>query len=264
METDTNAATSTPMFSLRLRGSSLVHTHSIHSKVSPKTVSKPDTYFELARPSTSGWIVVYRSPVVKESVSPAWDEAVIPLQSLSPEPQSEAAVKDLNDYAVMITVYKSKKKKCKVIGSLETTVQVLLDASLAVNKMVDDNAGELQCVSIMDDESRGTFHLHARTSGSDNEMTGLISVLESYVGERENLNSERFLTNDSYDECSTITSLEDQESTILSSISISPRRTIYKFVDYVNSGLDIDFCVAIDFTSSNGDPRIPGTLHYSR
>lgn len=264
METDTNAATSTPMFSLRLRGSSLVHTHSIHSKVSPKTVSKPDTYFEMARPSTSGWIVVYRSSVVKESVSPAWDEAVIPLQSLSPEPQSEAAVKDLNDYAVMITVYKSKKKKCKVIGSLETTVQVLLDASLAVNKMVDDNAGELQCVSIMDDESRGTFHLHARTSGSDNEMTGLISVLESCVGERQNLNSERFLTNDSYDECSTITSMEDQESTILSSISISPRRTIYKFVDYVNSGLDIDFCVAIDFTSSNGDPRIPGTLHYSR
>ena len=37
-----------------------------------------------------------------------------------------------------------------------------------------------------------------------------------------------------------------------------------KFSDYVNAGLDIDLCVAIDFTSSNGDPKKPGTLHYSR
>ncbi len=34
------------------------------------------------------------------------------------------------------------------------------------------------------------------------------------------------------------------------------------FQDYIKSGWRLDFYVAIDLTSSNGDPRIPGTLHY--
>jgi Copine/C2 domain len=35
-----------------------------------------------------------------------------------------------------------------------------------------------------------------------------------------------------------------------------------KFVDYLTGGLELQMCVAIDFTGSNGDPRSPGTLHY--
>ena len=34
------------------------------------------------------------------------------------------------------------------------------------------------------------------------------------------------------------------------------------FSYYVQRGLDIDFSVAIDFTSSNGDPRVPTSYHY--
>jgi hypothetical protein len=34
------------------------------------------------------------------------------------------------------------------------------------------------------------------------------------------------------------------------------------FVDYLSGGLQINLSVAIDFTGSNGDPRIPGTLHH--
>ncbi|EED88446.1 predicted protein, partial [Thalassiosira pseudonana CCMP1335] len=34
------------------------------------------------------------------------------------------------------------------------------------------------------------------------------------------------------------------------------------FVDYVSGNCDLNMCVAIDFTGSNGDPRKPGTLHH--
>jgi uncharacterized protein YegL len=34
------------------------------------------------------------------------------------------------------------------------------------------------------------------------------------------------------------------------------------FVDYVSGGCELNVIVAIDFTGSNGDPRLPGTLHH--
>jgi len=34
------------------------------------------------------------------------------------------------------------------------------------------------------------------------------------------------------------------------------------FVDYISGGCELHMCVAIDFTGSNGNPRVPGTLHY--
>ena len=43
---------------------------------------------------------------------------------------------------------------------------------------------------------------------------------------------------------------------------IAPPEQKPSFVDYLSGGLDIEMCIAIDFTGSNGDPRVPGTLHY--
>jgi Copine len=36
------------------------------------------------------------------------------------------------------------------------------------------------------------------------------------------------------------------------------------FLEYLMGGCEIELTIAIDFTGSNGDPRIPGTLHFIR
>ncbi|CAA6669063.1 unnamed protein product [Spirodela intermedia] len=38
--------------------------------------------------------------------------------------------------------------------------------------------------------------------------------------------------------------------------------TQYTFIDYISSGFELNFMVAVDFTASNGDPRMPSSLHY--
>ncbi|KAF8401570.1 hypothetical protein HHK36_012514 [Tetracentron sinense] len=39
-------------------------------------------------------------------------------------------------------------------------------------------------------------------------------------------------------------------------------KTQYSFVDYISSGFELNFMVAVDFTASNGNPRNPDSLHY--
>ncbi|XP_027340706.1 protein BONZAI 1-like isoform X3 [Abrus precatorius] len=36
----------------------------------------------------------------------------------------------------------------------------------------------------------------------------------------------------------------------------------YTFLDYLTGGFELNFMVAIDFTASNGNPRLPDSLHY--
>uniref|UniRef100_A0A2N9GI06 C2 domain-containing protein n=1 Tax=Fagus sylvatica TaxID=28930 RepID=A0A2N9GI06_FAGSY len=36
----------------------------------------------------------------------------------------------------------------------------------------------------------------------------------------------------------------------------------YSFLDYISSGFELNFMVAVDFTASNGNPRSPDSLHY--
>ncbi|WCJ36353.1 Calcium-dependent phospholipid-binding Copine family protein [Euphorbia peplus] len=38
--------------------------------------------------------------------------------------------------------------------------------------------------------------------------------------------------------------------------------TQYTFLDYLRGGCELNFMVAVDFTASNGNPRLPDSLHY--
>ncbi|XP_011083206.1 protein BONZAI 3 [Sesamum indicum] len=39
-------------------------------------------------------------------------------------------------------------------------------------------------------------------------------------------------------------------------------KQLYSFLDYISSGFELSFMVAVDFTASNGNPRSPDSLHY--
>ncbi|WOH04514.1 hypothetical protein DCAR_0623923 [Daucus carota subsp. sativus] len=39
-------------------------------------------------------------------------------------------------------------------------------------------------------------------------------------------------------------------------------KQLYSFIDYISSGFELNFMVAVDFTASNGNPRSPESLHY--
>ncbi|KHJ85060.1 hypothetical protein OESDEN_15218 [Oesophagostomum dentatum] len=36
----------------------------------------------------------------------------------------------------------------------------------------------------------------------------------------------------------------------------------HTFLDFIQAGTQLDFTVAVDLTASNGDPRLPTSLHY--
>jgi Copine len=85
-------------------------------------------------------------------------------------------------------------------------------------------------------------------------------------------NTDMILINQKGKECGTIM-FEKAEIIGLSQIthgiqnmSISPQSAplVSKatFLDYISGGCELNVVVAIDFTGSNGDPRVPGALHY--
>ncbi|KAM7472735.1 hypothetical protein LguiA_010918 [Lonicera macranthoides] len=39
-------------------------------------------------------------------------------------------------------------------------------------------------------------------------------------------------------------------------------KQVHSFLDYISSGFELNFMVAVDFTASNGNPRSPESLHY--
>lgn len=283
------------MLRLRLRADSLIHTHSSLNRVVPKKLqaaSKPDTYYEVSRPSTSAsssspsgaWIVVYRSPPVKESVSPAYDEAAIELASLGCRCDGGDGEEDMSAFPVMITVYKVKKRKCKAIGEIETNIESLMSASQTAERKGDEDES---CGSTTyddgDEEAIGTaatktFQLRPNaTGGSDrsNEVRGNLTVVAASITSSDDMRerSQRFLSgsegddeNDVGDGEISFCAMSGDSRDVPTDLRYDPpasRRP--KFADYVRAGtVDVDFCVAIDFTSSNGDPRIPGSQHYSR
>ena len=146
----------------------------------------------------------------------------------------------------------SKNRKCKAIGSFESSIQSLLEAS-QLNAKVTGYESEVN-VDVK------TFQL--RPTNGDDKIKGKIIVLHATIENSFDAwnQSRSFVLGEDNDDNEKDFVLDDE---LISPQVVSSTRHP-TFSDYANSGLDIQFCVAIDFTSSNGDPRLPGSLHYSK
>lgn len=120
----------------------------------------------------------------------------------------------------------SKKQRHKLLGERESTIQALIHASNTIG-------GELNLTKKSEKvEEHRIIYVLASVEGVD---------LQKRKGEKQSVTR------------------TPQDKIITPRTAITPPDPT--FVDYIQGGCELDLCVAIDFTASNGDPRIPGNPH---
>jgi hypothetical protein len=147
--------------------------------------------------------------------------------------------------------------KHKLLGELETSVQGLVNASRA-----EGTAGEQEDISFpiyrQENKISGRCEvMRATIIGGRSPREKIYSPNTSSVSSRESNGAEQ------------VTERMRQASIAQSAISQPVPARVQsvnaprpEFIDYLTGGCQISLAVAIDFTASNGDPRVPGTPHY--
>jgi hypothetical protein len=216
-------------------------------------INKSDPLFELQRKrevansSGSGnaflWDTVYRSNFAKNNLSPIWSECFLDLTTLCGGNLNEKIRIAVFDY--------DSDGRHDFMGAIEVTVKKLLDS---VTPGADRN---VDAVSL--DKGLLLKGKKARKSVGTllvcrAEVTGLAEPEEEEPEEEPEPEPEE-------EEEDTEEEPESKEEEVeLVEIEEPPRDP--NFVDYINGGCELNVCVAIDFTGSNGDPRKEGTLHH--
>ena len=187
-------------------------------------------------------IKVYQSNVVRGDLSPIWNEATLDLEALCNGDVTRA---------MKVVIWDHRRSgKHKLLGELETSVQGLVNA-------FESSSVEQETIS---------FPVHRH----ENKSQGRVEVMRaSIIGgrprERDNTPNTRTSESNVSRNLSQIT--ENMAAAAVSVpnpvVSVKPPDAPRpEFIDYLTGGCQISLAVAIDFTASNGDPRVPGTPHY--
>mmetsp|Transcript_14330 Transcript_14330/g.42027 ORF Transcript_14330/g.42027 Transcript_14330/m.42027 type:complete len:460 (-) Transcript_14330:3173-4552(-) len=240
---------------------------------------KSDPFYELLRRNagTAGvvWRPVYRSPHISDNLNPVWPKASIGLDLLCDGDMEKP---------IQIAVYDHEKNgKHKPMGIMETCVSKLLaaetpsrsDRSKAFTLKRKEKDFGLIVVSFAQIHGKGAISGGSEVSTERESEAPTLSAPSSankqssdrapsappvvpvppiappaFVPESSNV---RPVFNPLAASAPPVPTPSFHSHT-------SPSRPT--FVDYISGGAELQMCVAIDYTGSNGDPRIPGTLHY--
>jgi hypothetical protein len=199
-----------------------------------KKLSSP--FFELYRrvempTGDVAWNKVYRSNVVKQNLSPLWDETTLDLETLCNG--------DLDRTIKIVVLAYRKSGKHKQIGEFKTTVTELLEM-----KVRNGSSEEFLDLKKSDQTVAGIEFLE------DNDCNGKICVIEAGIIEPSTplgLDNNKKLDK------------KKRFGSIPMNIGFSERPS---FVDYLTGGCKVGLTVAIDYTASNGNPTDPDSYHF--
>lgn len=195
-------------------------------------LDRPDFFYEIFRKFQDSWRLVYRSEEEKASLSPMWSEDQITLEALCNN--------DLNR-ELLIQIVDIEGNNIKELGSFQTTVHGLMGAV-----STNGNCDTMKSFPVMN---------------GDRKM-GCVIVLMATV-----ITSGRFADESSCGSHSLVVEPSGAFE-ILPAIAVeilpppnAVGRSVPRFQDYARK-CSIDWCLAIDFTESNGDFLSPSSAHY--
>jgi hypothetical protein len=253
--------------------------------------SHPDTVLEIAkRPRTlSGgnsihaWVTVYRSQPVVNASAPCFDAIHMNVGTLCNG--------DAHRHLRFSILAVKKNHPDTLIGMAETTLHHLLTttptkqqqqqdtsssaAELALTEHAVESSGEHTIIEHTDDDRSAESSLHPDASpetavhelllqrnSSKLKEVGRLQICRAEVISPQDDKSQEWIRMHAQDDSEQEQQAEIVEVVDLSTLSPVAAPTLNHFQAYMERGCQIDFCVAIDFTSSNGDPREEGSLHY--
>jgi Copine len=236
-------------------------------KTSSLFARKPSTLLEISKRTSGGWIVVHRSEPVLGSMTPLFDPVQMDLETLC------GSEMDLHLRLSVWAVRKSKHKRA-LIGISETTLRNLLrNREHALDE--DDDDDEKDDNDLWNDaatdieELKPVAELLLQKNSNKTKEVGRLRLLKVTLSSEDG--SEYMIPEPDVGSHRTVVEIVDLSK--LAALSPPTPATgvlpdhnytipLRSFSSYVEQGCQIDVCVAIDFTSSNGDPKLIESYHH--
>jgi len=192
-------------------------------------MGKSDPFYVISSRHGNKWGKVMASEHISNNLNPRWNSSRVRLDKLCNHNREAPIQIEVFDY--------EKDGRHKLIGRAETSVQVLLILAGATNRLNDESRG-IDLVGV-------TGKVNGKLMIDDAEIS--VGGVSLNAGMED---IERSLRN----------LMPGEKKSIPSNQATRSRRP--SFVEYISGGCQVNLCVAIDFSSANGNPRDEGTLHY--